>query len=208
MNEFRDKDLAQVFKNFGDRLDSLEAQNKYPTESREKFMSACLKDKSMQECSVLWEKVSKKGYGEQTAYGKPAKPYGKTFIDAILETMEKAGIELTDEEIEKLKDLAGKTGEAGESFFSVLPQDEHTFRGMKVNFATGEIYREGTQAEIDNFVDEFMFAGTEHQRESEIIKQKFAERGSRITQEQHESELTKQRAELKRKHATGEDLKK
>ena len=123
MSEFERKDLAEVFQGFNDRLANLEAEL-YPTTSRQAFMAACMKaGKDMKECSDLWEKHGKKK-GEQAAYAKPAKRYGKSFIEAILETLKKVGIELSEEDEKKLKALGEETEEIfeGERLIPVFGQ--------------------------------------------------------------------------------------
>lgn len=127
MSEFGKQDLYEVFKKINDRLDILEAGELYPTTSRQAFMGACMKTgKDMKECSELWEKVSKKkaAKGEQAAYGKPTKPYGKSFIETILETLRKAGIKLSEEDEKKLKALGEGTEEIfeGERIIPVFGQ--------------------------------------------------------------------------------------
>jgi len=111
----------------------------------------------------------KRGYTEPTkAYAKG--PYGKQFIEAVLKLLKKAGIKLSDEDQSKLEAMAGKTGELSISrtgdIFSVLPQEEGgTLTKLKVNLATGELYRPMREEEVDKAVDEFMTHGIQHQRE-------------------------------------------
>ena len=169
--EYGNQDLYEVFKKINNRLDGLEAQAKYPTENREKFMAACLKDKSMSECSELWKQVKEKG--EQAgAYGKPTKLYGKTFIDAILETLEKAGIELTSQEEMRLRALARKTGEVfGDlSFGEVSLQDKssgitRTYSVLPQEHTSGE----ALEKEIEEEAKAFMNAGKEHQKRKSLL---------------------------------------
>jgi len=112
---------------------------------------------------------AKRGYtepkGPTKAYGKP---YGEDFIKAVLKLLKKAGIKLSDEDQDKLEAMAGKTGEVMISkhgtFYSVLPQEERGLTKLKVNMATGELYRPTTEEENEQIVKEFMTAGMEHQQ--------------------------------------------
>ena len=92
---------------------------------------------------------------------------------------------------------------------SVLPQGtgEQVLRPLKVCKATGEIYRQDTEAETDEFVEWFLGSGLEHQREGELAKQRAEKRNRSITPRQLEGELTKQKAELRKRYLSGEDLK-
>ena len=169
MSEYGNQDLYEVFKKINERLDGLEATQKYPTESREKFMKACLKDKDMSECSDLWKQVKEKG--EQIrAYGKPTKLYGKTFIDAILETLEKAGVKLTSEEVRRLRILVGKTGEVfGDlSFGEVSLQDKSSGITRTYSVLPQEPSRTGEQ-ETKDFTRWFIGAGKEHQKWKSLL---------------------------------------
>ena len=121
--EEKGKDLAEVFEGMEKRLDALEAE-KYPTASRKQFLAACMKNKTMEECSELWSKLKEKGE-QAKAYGKP---YGADFIRAVLAVLKKVGIELSEEDRKKLEGLAGEQliyVEPGTSqgIVSVLPQE-------------------------------------------------------------------------------------
>ena len=179
MSEYGNQDLYETFKKINDRLDGLEAQTKYPTENREKFMAACLKDKPMSECSELWDKLKEKG--EQAAYGKP---YGKSFIEAVLNLLEKAGIELSKEDEDKLKAMSPKTGERlFGNVLSPLPQEERTLRKLRVDLSTGELYRPATEAENEEFIREFLYGDIAHQREAALAKQRSKRRRAFATGE-------------------------
>ena len=127
-----EKDLAQIFEDYNQRLETLEVLtgHKYPVTSRKEFMAACMKaEKSMEECSELWDKVKEKETekGEQ-AKAYPTAPYGADFIRSVIALLKKAGIKLSPEDLKKLKGLAGEQliyVEPGkpEGIISVLPQE-------------------------------------------------------------------------------------
>ena len=134
------------------------------------FMAKCMAEgKSMKKCAAEW----KEEHGEQVgAYGKPTKLYGKTFIDAILETLEKAGIELTSQEEMRLRALARKTGEVfGDlSFGEVSLQDKssgitRTYSVLPQEHTSGE----ALEKEIEEEAKAFMNAGKEHQKRKSLL---------------------------------------
>jgi len=120
--ETKSKDLQQVFEGMEERLNALEAE-KYPTSSRKEFMAACMKNKTIEECSELWSKLKEKGE-QAKAYGKP---YGADFVQSVIAVLEKIGVKLSSEDLEKLKGLAGEQliyvePQGPERILSVLPQ--------------------------------------------------------------------------------------
>lgn len=122
--ETKSKDLQQVFEGMEERLNALEAE-KYPTSSRKEFMAACMKNKTMEECSELWSKLKEKG---EQAKAYPTAAYGADFIKSIIAVLEKIGVKLSPEDLKKLEGLSGEQliyvePGASQGIVSVLPQE-------------------------------------------------------------------------------------
>jgi hypothetical protein len=74
------------------------------------------------------------------------------------------------------------------TFYSVLPQEERGLTKLKVNMATGELYRPTTEEENEQFVKEFMTAGMEHQAEHARTKRRHEKIIAEATGEELEEE--------------------
>lgn len=140
--------------------------------SYQEFIAACRAEgKSMEECAKEWKEKHPKAKGEQAAYGRP-KAYTSSFINTILATLAKAGIQLTAAEKEKLRGLTGQTGEMfnlplGEVVLEDRSTGEVRICGVypQEPLRTGEQFQE----DLDKTARLIMFGGMQHQKHKGLL---------------------------------------